>query len=141
MIRATLDVNVLASGFLVKTGVPGALIRSWSTRAYELVISDHILSGLDRTMRKPYFQRRMTPEQMHDVATVLRARATLIIPTIPVHGVGEDEEDDLVLSTALTGSAEYLVTGDRHLQQIGSYQGLIILPPREFLDVLVRDEA
>lgn len=139
MIRATLDVNVLASGFLVKTGVPAELVRSWLARAYELVISDHILMGLDRTLRKPYFKRRMTPEHMHDVLTVLRARATLVIPTVPVHSVGEDEEDDLVLSTALTGSAAFLVTGDRHLQQIRSYQGLIILPPRDFMNILARE--
>jgi predicted nucleic acid-binding protein len=67
----------------------------------------------------------------------MRARASLVVPSVPVHGIGEDEEDDLVLSTALSGSARYLVTGDRHLQQIGSYQGLMILPPRDFLDVLV----
>jgi putative PIN family toxin of toxin-antitoxin system len=139
MIGATLDVNVLASGFLVKTGVPAELVRSWLGRAYQPVLSDHILTGLDRTLRKPYVQRRMTPEQMLDVLTVLRNRATLVIPTTPVYGVGEDEEDDLVLSTALTGLAEFLVTGDRHLQQIGNYQGLIIIPPRDFLDVLARD--
>jgi putative PIN family toxin of toxin-antitoxin system len=141
MIRTTLDVNVLASGFLVKTGVPSELVRAWLGRTYELVLSDHILEGLQRTFRKTYFQDRMTPKQMDEVQTILRARASLVVPSIPVHGIGEDEEDDLVLSTALSGSAAFLVTGDRHLQQIGNYQGLIILPPREFLDVLARDET
>ena len=139
MIRATLDVNVLASGFLVKTGVPAELIRSWFARTCELVLSYHILEGLQRTLQKPYFQQRMTPEQMRDAHRILRARASLVDPSIPVHGIGEDEEDDLVLSTALSGRVDFLVTGDRHLQQIGNYQGLIILPPRDFLDVLTRD--
>jgi putative PIN family toxin of toxin-antitoxin system len=139
MIRATLDVNVLASGFQDTPGVPAVLIDSWVRGAYELLISDHILDGLTRTLQKPYFQRHMTPDQIERVFAILRTRALIVIPSVAVHGIGEDEEDDLVLSTALTGSAGYLVTGDQHLQQIGSYQDLIILPPRGFLDVLARD--
>ena len=138
MILATLDVNVLASGFLVKTGVPADLVRSWSIGVYELVLSEHVLTGLQRTFRKPYFQHRMTPDRMREVEMTLRSNALLVIPEVPVRGIGEDEEDDLVLSTALTGAAEFLVTGDRHLQQIGGYQDLIILSPRDFLDVLNR---
>ena len=140
MIRATLDVNVLASGFLVKNGVPAELVKAWLGHAYELVLSDHILEGLQRTFLKPYFRDRMAPSDADDVHRILRSRASLVVPSVPVHGIGEDEEDDLVLSTALTGAAAYLVTGDRHLQQIGRYQGLIILPPRAFLEVLARDE-
>lgn len=139
MIRATLDVNVLASGFQGKPGIPQALIDSWTNLDYELVLSEHILNGLIRTWRKPYFQSRIAKGYVQDVLALLRNEAQIVVPAVAVHGVGENEEDDLVLSTALTGAAEFLVTGDRHLQQIGNYQGLVILPPRAFLDVLTRD--
>lgn len=108
----------------------------WTHLAYELVISEHILDGLMRTWRKPYFQHRVAPGDVQQALTLLRKDALFVVPSIAVHGVGEDEEDDLVLATALTGSAKFLVTGDRHLQQIGSYQSLIILPPRDFLELL-----
>ena len=141
MIRATLDVNVLVSGFQDKPGVPRLLIDSWIHLAYELVLSEHILNGLIRAWQKPYFQQRLPPGVVQQALTLLRNDALIVAPSVNVRGVGEDEEDDLVLSTALSGSAEFLVTGDRHLQQIGSYPGLIILSPREFLEVLARDEA
>ncbi len=136
MIRATLDVNVLASGFQDTLGVPAMLVESWIRGAYELVISDHILDGLSRTLRKPYFRRQMTPNQVDRVFALLRTRALVVAPSVTVHGIGEDEEDDLVLSTALTGAVRFLVTGDKYLQQIGAYQDIIILSPREFLDLL-----
>ena len=139
MKRATLDVYVLASGFQETPGVPALVLESWILGVYELIISDHILDGLTRTLQKPYFRRYMTPEQVNHVLTILQTRAVSVVPSILVQGIGEDDEDDLVLSTALSGSAEFLVTGDRHLQQIGSYQGLIILSPRAFLDVLATD--
>jgi putative PIN family toxin of toxin-antitoxin system len=140
VIRVTLDVNVLASGFPAEAGPPAALIDAWTALAYELIISEHILEGLERTWQKPYYQQRFTPEQAQDSLAVLRTEATLVTPASTVHGVGQDREDDLVLATAVAGRAEYLVTGDRHLQAIAGYQGVIILSPRQFLTTLEDNE-
>lgn len=133
MIRATLDVNVLVSGFQGKPGVPKALIDLWIHLAFDLVLSEHILEGLICAWQKPWFQVRLAPGDAHRALILLRNHALKVTPGIPVRGIGEDTEDDLVLSTALSGSAGFLVAGDRHLQQIGSHQGLIILSPRAFL--------
>ena len=136
MIRATLDVNVLASGFPAETGIPAQLIDRWTDLAFELVISEHILTGLVRTWQKPYYQRRYIPERMQQTFTLLRAEATLVVPVATVRGVAADEEDDLVLATAVAGEVGYLVTGDKPLQALGSFQRIVILSPRQFLDVL-----
>jgi putative PIN family toxin of toxin-antitoxin system len=136
VIRSTLDVNVLASGFPADAGVPAALIDRWTELAYQLVISEHILTGLRRAWQKPYFQRRYSPEQVEATITLLRTEATLVSPVPDVHGVAADEEDDLVLATAIAGNARYLVTGDRHLQALGVHQNVVILSPRRFLAVL-----
>jgi predicted nucleic acid-binding protein len=50
----------------------------------------------------------------------LRSEAQITTPSAAVRGIGEDEADDLVLSTALSGAAAFLVTRDRPLQQIGT---------------------
>jgi putative PIN family toxin of toxin-antitoxin system len=140
VIRATLDVNVLASGFPAPAGIPAQLIDRWSDLAYELVISEHILEGLARTWRKPYYQQRYRPEHVQQTLALLRSAATLVIPAATVHGVAADAEDDLVLATALAGDAGFLVTGDRYLQALRQYASVVILSPRQFLAVLV-DEA
>jgi hypothetical protein len=51
VIRATLDVTVLASGFPAEAGAPSELIDHWTDLADALVISEHILEGLARTCR------------------------------------------------------------------------------------------
>jgi len=140
VIRATLDVNVLASGFPAPAGVPAQLIDSWTDLAYELVISEHILEGLARTWRKPYYQQRYSPGRVQQTLALLRTGATLVTPVATVRGVAADEEDDLVLATAIAGDAGFLVTGDRYLQTLGRYHSVVILSPRQFLEVL-EDEA
>ena len=48
-----------------------------------------------------------------------------------------DPDDDVVPATALSGRAEYLVTGDDDLLALKNYHGVKILSPREFWEVLV----
>ncbi len=48
-----------------------------------------------------------------------------------------DPKDYPIIATAVAAKADYLVTGDRaHLLPIRAHQGIRIISPREFLDVL-----
>lgn len=136
MIRATLDVNVLASGFAAETGTPSELIGRWTELEYELVISLHILEGLARAWRKPYYQSRYSSDRAETALRLLRAEATIVEPVTTIRGIAADEEDDLVLATAVAGDVETLVTGDKHLQALDLYQGIAIVSPRQFLETL-----
>ena len=51
-----------------------------------------------------------------------------------VSGVASHPEDDLVLATAISGAAEYLVTGDRQLLALGTFRDIRIVTARQFLD-------
>jgi putative PIN family toxin of toxin-antitoxin system len=137
VIRATLDVNVLASGFPARAGTTAEIIDRWIALAFELVISEHILDGLSRTWRKPYYLPRFTATQVTQTLALLRAEAVVVLPIFTIHGVAEDEEDDLVLATAVAGDVRYLVTGDKYLQSISQYESITILSPRQFLNTLM----
>lgn len=136
MITAVLDTNVLASGFVSRTGAPGQLLFSWTYGMFELVISEAILTELERTFQNPYFRGRLASTQVVANLTLLRRQATIIPITALVEGVATHPEDDLVLATAESAHADYLVTGDKKLQRLRTYQQITILSPREFLDLL-----
>jgi putative PIN family toxin of toxin-antitoxin system len=141
VIPAVLDTNVLASGFLNPEPTPGQLLAAWREGLYTLVISEHILTELARTFRRPYFSRRLSPAQQAANITLLRQQATLTELTVSVTGIATHPEDDLILATALSGRAEYLVSGDAPLRQrLGaSYQAVRIVTPQEFLDILRKE--
>lgn len=52
-----------------------------------------------------------------------------------------DPDDDMILATALAAKADVIVSGDRHLLELQSYQGIPILSPRQFLDRMELAEA
>jgi uncharacterized protein len=53
-----------------------------------------------------------------------------------VSGVASHPEDDLILATAASGAADYLVTGDRQLLALGTFYEVRIVSARQFLDTL-----
>ena len=138
MTVAVADTNVLASG--VVRGNPHAavvqVLDAWRAGAFTLVLSTAILDELTRTFASPYFRKRLSGEQIERFLRLLRRQAVLTSLTVSVQGVATHPEDDVMLATAVSGQATYLVTGDAQLQNITRYQDVEIVSPRQFLDVL-----
>lgn len=140
MIRAVLDTNVIVSGVLrydVSTGTPAELLRRWLASAFELVISEVLTAEIERTLlQKPYFAARIEQAVGDRWISTLASFAILTAITTTVSGVASHPEDDLVLATAVSAQAEYLVTDDKQLLRLRSYRGVAIISPSQFLAVL-----
>lgn len=59
-----------------------------------------------------------------------------MIPQGKVSGLASHPADDLVLDTAVSAGATYVVTGDGPLLRLGVVQGVTIVSPRHFLEIL-----
>jgi putative PIN family toxin of toxin-antitoxin system len=133
VIRAVLDTNVLASGFVefaTAERTPARLLRLWREQYFALVVSAKILTEPLNTFADPYFRRQLTPEQIHAAQVLLQEEAIWTPVTAPVSSVATHPEDDRILAAAVIAQAEYLVTGDKKLQQLGTYQGVRVVSPR-----------
>ncbi|MGH2614951.1 MAG: putative toxin-antitoxin system toxin component, PIN family [Thermomicrobiales bacterium] len=139
MTIAVLDTNVLASGFIGEDkpdSTPGELVRRWRAKEFTLVVSEHILEELADTFNDPYFTRRLSAAEIEEAFARLRTETMLQPVTVHVANVAAHLEDDLILATALSAKAPYLVTGDKPLLERAAYRGTRLLSPRQFLDVL-----
>ena len=139
MIDAVLDTNVLASGvagIAREESTPGELLRRWRAKAFTLVVSEPILTELVRTLTNPYFRSRLSPIDIEAALVQLRTQARIQPITVHVAGIAAHPEDDLVLATAQSGGAKYLVTGDKPLLERGAFRDTRILSPRSFIELL-----
>jgi len=64
---------------------------------------------------------------------VLRYRALFIESVIPLSPC-RDPKDDKFLALALTGKADFILTGDDDLLSLHPFRGIDILNPRQYLD-------
>jgi len=134
--RVVLDANVLTPGFTSTGSASSRLVSHWRAGAYELVISEHILAELARAFKDPYYRARATPRQAERALALLREDAIVTELTTQVVAVATHPEDDLVLSTALSGQASILCTRDKQLLRLRSCQSVAILSPGELLALL-----
>ncbi len=52
---------------------------------------------------------------------------------LSITGICRDPKDDKLLACAVEGNADYIVTGDIDILDIGSYKGVKIVTPKDFL--------
>jgi uncharacterized protein len=142
VISVTHDANVLASSAVARPGgTLATIVRAWFSGRYEVVRSEHIHDELRRSLEKPYFANRLSRADRLAFAEHVRAKARAAEITVAVSGVATHPEDDLVLATAVSAGADYLVTGDRKLQALGTYGDVRIVSPRQFVDILAEEAS
>jgi uncharacterized protein len=139
--KVVLDTNILASGAISTDGTLRAIVDAWRRGAFKVIVSTPILEELHHTFQKPYFRRYLTEKLSSRFLNLLQKRATVCPITVSVHGIATHPEDDMIVATAVSAKADYLVTGDTKLQGIGTYNAVTILSPKRFLETLTHDRA
>jgi putative PIN family toxin of toxin-antitoxin system len=135
-----LDSSVLVSAFLTPNGVCADVLGAGERGAFLPCLSAEIVAETARVLlRGPRLQARYGFDRAEVEAfgdrLVTTARMVADLPT--GRFVPGDPKDDMVVATALAAGAGYLVTGDRrHLLALGEHEGVRILGPRAFLDLL-----
>lgn len=137
--RVAIDTNLLISAAIALKGLPNKLIRAWEKEQITLLTSPRLLRELEEVSKRDKFREyHLFKEQMVELFDCLKASAE-VIPSmsddeLPIHA--RDAKDDKLLSCALSGNADYLVTGDEDLLVLNgnlSLGKLKIVTAKEFL--------
>jgi len=69
-------------------------------------------------------------------AKLLTRTGEIIIPRVTLDVIGNDPDDNRILECAVEGKADVIVSGDHHLRDLKSYQGIPVVRPIDFLRTL-----
>jgi uncharacterized protein len=127
--RAVLDSNVIVSG-LGWSGAPARIVEAVLADELVLVTSSPLLAELRRVLAYPKLAKAI-PDGSRLVDFV--EMASVVVEPLDAFAVVEDESDNRVLEAAVAASVDYIVSGDEHLLTLGSFQGIPILTPAEFV--------
>jgi putative PIN family toxin of toxin-antitoxin system len=138
VLRAALDANVYISALLRPEGPPGRIIERFLRKvAFDIVLSPTIVHEVLRAFAYPKIGRLIRgaarPELWFEDIMVL---ADLVSGDDAVSGVCADPDDDKYIGAAIEGRAALIVTGDRQLLALIEHDGVRIISPRAFLDLL-----
>ena len=128
--RLVLDTNIIISA-LFWNGKPRRVLRDCWHGKHRLLVSFSILDELDRVLGKKFGVRPGTRGRI--IWTILKM-AELVHPVTKLGVIAANPQDDDVLETAISGKADAIVTGDKHLLTLKRFQGVAIRSAKEALN-------
>jgi uncharacterized protein len=135
-----LDTNILISARISKGGTPARLLSILLGQGFniELLTSADLLDEVERVLQYPRIKRKynLTDDDLTNyLRTIEEVSARIDVQSVDAI-IGDDPDDDRVLACAFEGHADYVVSGDPHLLDLGEYEGIMIISPRDFLSLL-----
>lgn len=95
-----------------------------------------MLEELAGVLRRPKFE--LSPAEVLRIVQIV-AEAAEIVEAHEHRGiVPDDPDDDAIMSAAIDGRAAYVVTGDKALLELRTYDGIEIMPVAKFLNDILR---
>jgi putative PIN family toxin of toxin-antitoxin system len=134
-VDAVLDTNVIVSALISPRGAPAQIYRAWQNGRFTYVSSPPLLDELARALSYPRVRKYLawTGEERGEFLEALAYAAKLVIPNIQLRVIDEDPDDNRVLEAAVAAAVSHIVTGDRHLLDLQSYERMEIVSPARFL--------
>jgi len=142
MLKVILDSNILASATISNKGNPAKILFSWRQKKFELIVTEKIMQEAWRVL---FYQRvraisYLSKQEVTDLLLELQNGSILIPTTLDLKVIEKDPTDDKYIIAAVEGQADYIVSGDQHLLELGSYENIKIVSPKEFLEILEAQE-
>lgn len=128
--RVFLDTNVIASATATR-GLCSDLFRT-VIEFHDLVVSEHLIGEVRRILGDKF---RAPPDLIDDLVWLLQ-QDTINAEAFPLALLPlSDSADIAIVTAALNGGADILVSGDKEIVALKQVNNLRILTPRQFWDM------
>jgi putative PIN family toxin of toxin-antitoxin system len=110
------DTNIFISGLIIPRGYPYLVMELWRNNHFELATSSYIIQEISEVLTREKIKKKyhLSPSVINKVINLLHESALIIHPKRSRYRV-RDHKDQVVLDTAITARAHFLITGDEDL--------------------------
>jgi putative PIN family toxin of toxin-antitoxin system len=132
--KVILDSNVIVAAFSSR-GLCQSLFELCLDR-HDIIISDQILSEISRILHKKF---KMPREKIEAIIDYLNEFCEYVDYQKLENAVCRDKDDDEILALGLSIKADYIITGDKDLLVLKSFNSIPIVLPREFWNIVRKE--
>jgi putative PIN family toxin of toxin-antitoxin system len=136
-VRAVVDTNVLVSALILPCSRVGPVLFRLRNGEYTLLYAQPLLEELVDVLNRPRIRRkyRLTNADIEAVVGLILLRGEAMTPQRRIIAC-HDPEDNMFLEVAMAGQADVIVSGDDDLLVLHPFEGIPILTPVGFLQML-----
>jgi len=138
MLKIVLDTNVFVSALINPHGKPAQILNYVFENKIRLFASPSIIEELQPVLSYPKLVKRhgLEKQELKEFISDLLSIMSLVEGKKAIELIAEDPTDNNYLSCAVDAKADFIVSGDTHLLNLGEYEGTQIITPTQFLGVL-----
>jgi uncharacterized protein len=129
--RFVLDNNILVSALLVKNSAPFQVIKKVEAQGITLY-SEATLLELNQVLSRRKFIKYFTIEEKQEFIFKLVEKSELVKIEESIN-ICRDPKDDKFLELAVSGKADFIITGDQDLLVLNPFRNIAIITANDFL--------
>lgn len=129
--RFVVDTNVLISALLIKDSSAFKAIQTIEKIGFTLY-SDQTLEEITQVLQRKKFDKYLTIEERQEFILKFVEKSESVIMTESIT-VCRDSKDNKFLELAVSGKADFIITGDEDLLILNPFQNISIMTISEFL--------
>jgi uncharacterized protein len=136
-LRVVLDTNAYVSALNFPESFSTDLMEEAQRRTYQLIVSPFIVNEVANILRRFNWNE-------HDIRVRLKTitkNSEIVVPRTIPDVIKEDPSDNHILACALAGNANLIVSHDLDLLRLKTYEGIGIISPIDFLNMLGSKKA
>jgi putative PIN family toxin of toxin-antitoxin system len=129
--KIVLDANVVVAAFAAR-GLCESILEL-CFHSHELVLCEDLLEEI---LKNLHHKINLPGGIVEDIDKLLRENASILSPIPLAADICRDPDDVKILGLAIATHADCIVTGDKDLLILEKFQGIPILTPRSFSNIL-----
>lgn len=132
--KVVLDTNVYLSGIIFGGNSKHILDLAIEGKVTTITSASILLELSEKLKDKFHWDKEQITAAIKSIAKI----GTVVTPRMRLYVVKKDKNDNKVIEAAVEANADFIVTGDRHLLDIGDYKHIRIISPAQYLSVCFR---
>ena len=131
-VRIVLDTNVLISG-IFWSGTPSKILDLWVNDKFQLLTTQPILEEYNNTLNRISKGKK---DNLVNAWMLFIVENSVVVNIKKKFKLSADPDDDKFIDCAVSGNADFIVSGDAHLLDLKSVLNVKIIKPNIFFDIL-----
>ena len=131
--RLVIDSNAWIAALISPTGTARQFVDAVLGNDIDILMSEATFAELVSRLDRPKFNRYRAREPWNLFLSELVELALWLEDAGTATGISRDPDDDKFLALTAIGQADAIISGDRDLLELVTYEGIPILTPAQFM--------
>ena len=131
--KVVIDTNIIISAAISEDGTSAKIFELFLLKKIINYTSEDIIREVEEVINRPLFNEYINEEYKEFIISNFKLISMVVKPVFDEKAVVMDESDNKFINCALSVKAD-IISGDKHLLQLGNYKGIKVHSAKSFLD-------